>query len=121
MIIYFTNYYKFERRSFSRMSAPNHPSPASVEICHLFIHVGVIGVLQHPQQVLEQDNLAGHGGAVMDFPARALHELPEQWVVDNVSTDVIDAAGFANEDGVGAEGGRRDGALSAQGRGGAAE
>lgn len=82
---------------------------ASVELDELVDGPGLgVGVLEHPQQVLEQHHLAGHadgsrvvvvGGAVGPGGG-PLDELAEEGVAEDGGADEVAATGLADVDGV---------------------
>ena len=66
-----------------------------------------VGVIEHPEQVFEKDNLACDDidrssvfVLLLVRIAGSLDEFPEDGGVDNVGGDAIEAAGLADGDGV---------------------
>ncbi|CAI0387659.1 unnamed protein product [Linum tenue] len=57
-----------------------------------------IGVLEHPEQVLEQDDLAPHAYVVAAAAVGALRQLPEQRVVHNVGAQEVPPPRFPDVD-----------------------
>lgn len=72
-----------------------------VELDELVQRVGLrVGVLQHPEQMFEEDDLAGDVDGVVVGVAGPLHQLPEDRVVDDVGADEVAPSGFPDVDGV---------------------
>jgi len=77
---------------------------AGVEVDEFVERLGLwVGVVEHPEQVFEEDNLACDiDGVVLvvGVVAGPLHEFPEDGVVEDAGGDTVEAAGLADVDGV---------------------
>lgn len=63
---------------------------ASVELNELVQGLRLrIGILEHPEQVFKQDDLAGDANGVVAGVAGPLHELAEERVVDDLRSDKV--------------------------------